>query len=1568
MKSFIRMAVVCAALFTVINVHAQPGCNISIPYTTGFETDVSNQAPNCWTTLLGEAYAFNFYLYAHGGSQILALNYSTGEARIATPRIPLPLNQVGVNLWYVDLAWSPGLMKVGFVTSLSGTVQWIDTIATCYDYTYVQLDFTDQNIADTGYLVFSYDNTSGAGTGLIDDLTILQFSSCSPVDNLHVAEFSNTEATVAWSESGSDALGYWCYIADTDSRAATFDSVYLPAGSDSYTFSSLQGDRQYYVWVVSFCSSEPGMTSTCSFVTYPDCGAVQNLRSRCGYRQMALDWDAPAGGEEATEYLVSYRPASDTHWTTAVATEDCFFLTDLEPDTRYFYRVSSVCSDSVSLAVEGSAYTLGCSATVIPPTGVHNNLPVAYGSYNSYTQQIYLSTEMTGIDTIVGLTFFLSDNYIIDTAPVVVYLANTSKSRFNSGYDYVPASALTEVFDGVVFNNGREVSIHFTTPFLREADSNLVVAINKSMDDYGTVVPSFVVGSATLRSMYSTGIGSISPSSPSYGTRLNYVNTIRFGTRGCELPACESPMVCIASVGDDYVDVVWNADTATTYSCAYRLSGADAWTVADSAVTTNRFRFPNLEVGRDYEFMVSRLCNADTLSDSVTVSLPCLPVGVPYGETFEGYIANTVFARSCWYSGTLSVSHFVNYPTVTTLSGSSNKVCRLNDSYIVLPKFSVPLNQLQVRFNLRQTSQFDVLVLGLLDNLDDTVALATVIDTFAFVTSSAVFDTTVLYMLNELDATEGHLLIMAQPGGADQYIDNISVEVIPDCVPVEQCVVSGVTTTYATVSWTEVSGGITSPSGYVLEYGPRFFEPGNGISQTVYSTPYLLTGLEHSSDYDLYVYTLCDGDTSIPYGPIRFSTMCNTVSELPYLMTFEGIQDQDFTDQSLPTCWYGEALASNAIVPAISYSADTSLSPSGHYNLHFRGPGIVALPLFGEGINDLKVQFHLYSDYPHSSTIVVGTVDSVAPGFGSSFSPIDTLAYAFGENERDVTFYFSDYTGTASRIALRTIGVTYANFYLDNLEVGNVTECIPPQHITASARTATTATLEWRVSQAPRYRVEYGPAGFTPGTGLCDTTYTTSITLGGLLPATSYDVWVTGLCGTSVSSSTSYRFSTLRGLPVATFPYLNTFADSTENNAWELENGEQTNRWSFGTAEHSTGDDISALYISTDSGATHSYDRNQITHSYAYRPFRMTHTSYRIQYDWYAEGETGYDFLRVFLVPASVTFTPGTNPSGTQFTTTFRTATPEGWIALDGGQALARSTTWQTYQADFEIPQAGDYNLLFYWLNDGSGGTQPPAVVDNLSVELTGCPKVERLRYTDSTSNSITIRWDAQPLAQKYLVEYGLANFTLGTGQVDTALSNIYTIAGLEPNTSYDIYVTTQCDEGWYSDTVSVLYRVWTAPIPTHTVTLLVNNEAYGTVLGGGTYEHGSTAVLSATPATSCRFMAWDDGNTDNPRDYVVTSDVTLTALFETDSVGIRHADESLAGLVIYPNPASGTVTLCASQPSNVTVVDRMGRVVLQHKCTTTVTTLDISGLTPGVYFVRMDSQPTAAAHKLVVK
>ena len=70
--------------------------------------------------------------------------------------------------------------------------------------------------------------------------------------------------------------------------------------------------------------------------------------------------------------------------------------------------------------------------------------------------------------------------------------------------------------------------------------------------------------------------------------------------------------------------------------------------------------------------------------------------------------------------------------------------------------------------------------------------------------------------------------------------------------------------------------------------------------------------------------------------------------------------------------------------------------------------------------------------------------------------------------------------------------------------------------------------------------------------------------------------------------------------------------------------------------------------------------------------------------------------------------------------------------------------------------------------------------------------------------------------------------------------------------------------------------------IPEYAVALTVNNNNFGTVSGSGNYVEGSTATISATPALHCRFVKWDDDNTDNPRSITVNSAITLEAIFET--------------------------------------------------------------------------------------
>ena len=66
-----------------------------------------------------------------------------------------------------------------------------------------------------------------------------------------------------------------------------------------------------------------------------------------------------------------------------------------------------------------------------------------------------------------------------------------------------------------------------------------------------------------------------------------------------------------------------------------------------------------------------------------------------------------------------------------------------------------------------------------------------------------------------------------------------------------------------------------------------------------------------------------------------------------------------------------------------------------------------------------------------------------------------------------------------------------------------------------------------------------------------------------------------------------------------------------------------------------------------------------------------------------------------------------------------------------------------------------------------------------------------------------------------------------------------------------------------------------------YTITVQSNNDAWGTVTGGGTFDEGATTTLTATPNDGYIFVKWQDGTTENPRTITVTADETWTAYFE---------------------------------------------------------------------------------------
>jgi hypothetical protein len=87
-----------------------------------------------------------------------------------------------------------------------------------------------------------------------------------------------------------------------------------------------------------------------------------------------------------------------------------------------------------------------------------------------------------------------------------------------------------------------------------------------------------------------------------------------------------------------------------------------------------------------------------------------------------------------------------------------------------------------------------------------------------------------------------------------------------------------------------------------------------------------------------------------------------------------------------------------------------------------------------------------------------------------------------------------------------------------------------------------------------------------------------------------------------------------------------------------------------------------------------------------------------------------------------------------------------------------------------------------------------------------------------------------------------------------------------------------------------------------HTLTVTSNNDDWGTVTGGGSYQEGSQVTITATPTTGHRFVQWQDGDTNATRVVTVNFDVTYTATFE-------EVLEQYVITAFSSNPNFGTVT-----------------------------------------------------------
>jgi len=150
------------------------------------------------------------------------------------------------------------------------------------------------------------------------------------------------------------------------------------------------------------------------------------------------------------------------------------------------------------------------------------------------------------------------------------------------------------------------------------------------------------------------------------------------------------------------------------------------------------------------------------------------------------------------------------------------------------------------------------------------------------------------------------------------------------------------------------------------------------------------------------------------------------------------------------------------------------------------------------------------------------------------------------------------------------------------------------------------------------------------------------------------------------------------------------------------------NAWRVGTATANGG--TQSAYVSDDEGTSNNYLTTSANVTHIYKDF-TTAGDYAgtatMEFAWKCAGESAFDYLRVYIAPVATTPT-----AATEVSTAYNVAGGTNRYSDAGG-----SWTSESIDVSSLVTTASTtYRVILSWKNDSSGGTQPPAAVDDIVI------------------------------------------------------------------------------------------------------------------------------------------------------------------------------------------------------------------------------------------------------------
>ncbi len=913
--------------------------------------------------------------------------------------------------------------------------------------------------------------------------------------------------------------------------------------------------------------------------------------------------------------------------------------------------------------------------------------------------------------------------------------------------------------------------------------------------------------------------------------------------------ACTRPTgLQVSNVTTNSASFAWNDETdgmKWVYACV-PATEAEPADEAFIPVEQNSLELTDLNYNTSYVFYLRKNCVADGLSDSRTVAFKTLnPYLVVINEKATGTTSYVPFYS--YYVDQANQSQFVvpadsllrmEWDTITQISFYTSSTTYANadwgDALFEVYMAEAPSATISAFTNWDELTKVkNAASLSLVDQvmtitLDQPYVYQGGHLLIGFKQTVAGDDFTLSWYGKSL--TGAAMSAYGTSGTPTQrnFLPRVAFDIIPGDAPA--CAKPGnlvaidstATTTSIELDWVPAS----AEQAWFIQYKKSADEEWAYAPDSVTAHPFVLGGLEPSTDYDVRVAAWCDlaDSTASDYSAVvSFQTRCVSVTSL----------DENFDDMVgatsshvLPICWsyintstyssyayyptvYAGASYANSEVNSLKfysyYSSYTDYDPQDQYAI---------LPEI-EDVNTLRLKLSARKNSAsYNATFYVGVMTD--PKDASTFVGIDTMAPATTAYEPFI-IPFDSYTGAGKYIAIKFPAATssYSGVYIDDIVVEEIPSCLEPKDLMVVDTTITinSAVFKWTVQGSEtEWIFQYKKHADEEWTSV-PALRADSFLLTGLESTAVYDARVAAKCSESENSS-----------------YTDVISFVTQCEPWSIaENGEYVEGFEAyeGVAYNTNG--VSPLCWETGGTSTYADPHVVAKGQYAY-----VHDGNQALNFCASSSSYQYAILPEFVEPLNtlqISF-------WTQMESTSNGTLYLGYVDAESNfhqlTAYENAGSMANYESMLDTVPAEAVRLAFVW--NYSGTSYYSCCIDDVKVSfIPSCFKPNTVSVDSVSAHLAKISWKAGEEGQ---AAWQIAYDTIASNQPDTLANvidvtdSVYVANGLLAEKMYYAYVRTNCDGVYSAWTNAVSFTTSVAcPAPTAlTAELTMGNGTVATL------------------------------------------------------------------------------------------------------------------------------------------